>query len=102
MPCCTLHFKIRLQLNLLQNQDDSLATDHSEVINSSTNNAQCVLHHCYLWMGHISSQCNVFGNTLKPEHAVNTRNTTCILNECVQEFYIDLVCLFTSVVLFVF
>ena len=69
-----LHFKIcRLQLNLLQNQDDNLAIDHSEVINSSTNN-------CYLWMGHISSQCNVFGNTLKPEHAVNTRNTTCILN----------------------
>ena len=44
--CCTLHLKIcRLQLNLLQNQDDSLAIDHSEVVNSSTSNAQCVLHH---------------------------------------------------------
>ena len=44
--CCTLHFKIcRLQLNLLQHQDDSLAIDHSEVVNSSTSNAQCVLHH---------------------------------------------------------
>ncbi len=44
--CCTLHFKrFRLQLNLLQNQNDGLATDHSEVVNSSTNNAQCVLRH---------------------------------------------------------
>ena len=45
--CCTLHFKIcRLQLNLLQHQDDSLAAiDHSEVVDSSTSNAQCVLHH---------------------------------------------------------
>ena len=45
--CCTLHFEIyRLQLTLLQHQDDSLATDHhSEVVNSSTNNTQCVLHH---------------------------------------------------------
>ena len=44
--CCTLHFKIcRLQLNLLQHQDDSLAIGHSEVVNSSTSNAQCVVHH---------------------------------------------------------
>ena len=44
--CCTLHFKIcSLQLNLLQHQDDSLAIDHSEVVNSSTSNTQCVLHH---------------------------------------------------------
>ena len=44
--CCTLYLIIcRLQLNLLQHQDDSLATDHSEVVNSSTNNAQCVMHH---------------------------------------------------------
>ena len=59
-----------------------------------------VLHcqQCYLWMWHISSQCNVFGNTLKLEHAMNTRNTTCILNYCVCEYYIDLVCLFLSVV----
>ena len=43
--CCTLHFKICiLQLNLLQHQDDSIAIDHSEVVNSSTSNAQCVLH----------------------------------------------------------
>ena len=51
--CCTLHFKIcRLQLNLLQHQDDSLAIDHSEVVNSSTSNAQCVLQH---------GVCNVIG-----------------------------------------
>ena len=44
--CYTLHFKIcRLQRKLLQYQNYSLATDHSEVANSSTNNAQCVLHH---------------------------------------------------------
>ena len=31
--CCTLHFKIcRLQLNLLQHQDDNLDIDHSEVV----------------------------------------------------------------------
>ena len=43
--CCTLHFKIcRLQLNLLQHQDDNFAIDQSEVVNSSTSNAQCVLH----------------------------------------------------------
>ena len=100
--CCTLHFKIcRLQLNFLQHHDDSLAIDHSEVVNSSTSNAQfvlapwgcaamtstfyyihLVLHclQCYLWMWHTSSQCSVFGNTLKPEHAMKTRNTTCVLN----------------------
>ena len=44
--CCTLHFKIcRLQMNLLQHTGDSLPTDHSEVANSYTNNAQRVLHH---------------------------------------------------------
>ena len=73
---------------------------HSEVVNSSTSNAQCVLH-----MGLCSNDinivlhslgsplpavlsvdvayffpCSVFGNTLKPEHAMKTRNTTCILN----------------------
>ena len=35
----------RLKLNLLLHQDDNLSTDHSEVVISSTNNAQCVLHH---------------------------------------------------------
>jgi len=51
--CCTLHLKIcTLQLDLLQHQDDSLATDHSEVVNSSTNNAQCVLRHGVVQQGH--------------------------------------------------
>ena len=40
--CYTLKFKIcRLQLGL---QDDSLATKHSEVVNSSATTAQCLLH----------------------------------------------------------
>jgi len=86
--CCTMG------LCLLHHQDDSLSTDHSEAVNCSTNNAQyaamtstfcyiqLVLHclQCYLSMTHISSQQNLFGNTLKPENAMNFRNTTCVLN----------------------
>ena len=44
--CCTLKLKIcRLQLDLLQHQDDSLVTEHFEVDNSSINNDQLLLHH---------------------------------------------------------
>ena len=43
---CTLHFKIcRLQVNLLQHQDDSLATDHSEVL-PVMHNVCCTLGLC--------------------------------------------------------
>ena len=44
--CCILKYNIyRLQLGLLQHQDDNFATEHVEVVNSSTNNAQRVLQH---------------------------------------------------------
>ena len=44
--CCNLKFKICiLQLDLLQQRDESFATEHCKVVNSFTNNAQRVLHH---------------------------------------------------------
>ena len=67
--CCTLTFKTRrLHLDLLQHQDDSLATEHYEVVNSSTNNAQHMLHHVVLQLRHqhfiTSTWCSTDCNTM--------------------------------------
>ena len=37
----------------------------------------------YVNVAHLFPVQCFFGNTLKPEHAVNIINTTCALNECI-------------------
>ena len=53
--CCTLHFKIcRLKLNLLQHQDDSLATDHLKL-----STVLPIMHNVCCAMGLRSNDINI-------------------------------------------